>query len=98
MEDRGERAAPPPLENFSKIVSHEIYPVATKAGEIMERLKALGRSSFYMLFRGSCSRSEVVATFLAVLELCKNRMILLSGDGSDCAVTPAEDAGDAMSL
>ncbi len=98
VEDRGERSAPPPIESFSKIVSHEPYPVATKASEIMERLKALGRTSFRLLFRGSRSRSEVVATFVAVLELCKNRMIHLAGSEADCAVTPAEDAGDTLSL
>lgn len=98
VEDRGERAAPPPIESFSKIVSHEPYPVATKANEILSRLKALGRASFHMLFRGSRSRSEVVATFVAVLELCKNRMIHLSGNETDCAVTPAEDAGDTLTL
>ena len=98
VEDRGERTAPPPIESFSKIVSHEPYPVATKANEILSRLKALGQASFHMLFRGSRSRSEVVATFVAVLELCKNRMIHLSGSESDCAVTPAEDAGDILAL
>ena len=41
---------------------------------------------------------EVVATFLAVLELCKNRMIHLAGSESDCAVTPAGDAGDTLAL
>ena len=98
VEDRSERAAPPPIESFSRIVSHEPYPVATKAGEILMRLKSLGQSSFRMLFRGSRSRSEVVATFVAVLELCKNRMIRLSGSERDCSVAPAEDAGDTLPL
>lgn len=96
--NRGERNAPPPLESFTKIVSHEPYPVSMKAGEILEHLKSLGKSTFRMLFRGSRSRSEVVATFLAVLELCKNRMIHLAGSETDCAVTPANDAGDNPSL
>lgn len=96
--NRTERNAPPPLESFSKIVSHEPYPVSMKAGEIMEYLKSLGKATFRMLFRASRSRSEVVATFLAVLELCKNRMIHLSDSEMDCAVTPAPDAGDTSSL
>ena len=96
--NRSERNAPPPLESFSKIVSHEPYPVSMKAGEIMEYLKSLGKATFRMLFRGSRSRSEVVATFLAVLELCKNRMIHLADSDADCAVTPASDAGDTFSL
>ena len=92
--DRSERNAPPSLESFSKIVSHEPYPVSMKAGEIMAHLKSLGKATFRMLFRGSRSRSEVVATFLAVLELCKNRMIHLAGSEADCAVTPVGEAGD----
>ena len=92
--NRSERNAPPPLESFSKIVSHEPYPVSMKAGEIMEYLKSLGKATFRMLFRGSRSRSEVVATFLAVLELCKNRMIHLADSEADCAVTPVGETGD----
>ena len=94
---RGERNAPPPLESFSKIVSHEPYPVSMKAGEIMGQLKSLGETRLRMLFRGSCSRSEIVATFLAVLELCKNRMIYLAGSESDGSVTPVSDVGDTIS-
>ena len=33
------------------------------------------------------SRSEVVATFLAILELCKSSQILLAGTAEDCTVT-----------
>lgn len=91
---RSERNTPPALESFSKIVSHEPYPVSMKAGEIMEHLKSLGKATFHILFRGSRSRSEVVATFLAVLELCKNCMIRVVGSEADCAVTPVGDAGD----
>ena len=95
---RRERTVPPPIESFSNIVSHEPYPVAAKANEILSCLKALGQTSFPVLFRGSRSRSEVVATFVAVLELCKNRMIYLSGSERNCAVTPAEGSGDTLTL
>ena len=40
-----------------------------------------------LLFRGSRSRSELVATFMAVLELCRNNLIRLAGSASDCTVT-----------
>ena len=96
--DSSERITPPPLESFSNIVSQEPYPVAAKANEILDNLKALGQARFHMLFHGNRSRSEVVATFVAVLELCKNRMIHLSGSDSDCAVTPAEGVGDTLTL
>ena len=40
-----------------------------------------------LLFRGSRSRSELVATFMAVLELCRSNLIRLAGSASDCTVT-----------
>ena len=49
-----------------------------------------GWCAFRALFRGSRSRSEVVATFLAVLELCKARRVFLAGDQSECTVTAVE--------
>ena len=96
--DRGERRAPPPLTNFTEIVQQEPYPVASKAGEILERLKQLGITSFRLLFRGSRSRSEVVATFIAVLELCRARRIRLSGCVTDCTVTTPGEGGDTLCL
>ena len=45
-----------------------------------------GITRFLLLFRGSRSRSEVVATFLAVLELCKARVLHLAGSETDCIV------------
>ena len=37
--------------------------------------------------RSSRSRSELVATFMAVLELCRSNLIRLAGSASDCTVT-----------
>ena len=96
--ERSRRRAPPPMTSFEPLVRQEPYPVASKAGEILERLKRLGITSFRLLFTGSRSRSEVVATFLAVLELCRKRMIRLAGSASDCTVTPTGEGGDTLSL
>ena len=96
--ERSRRRAPPPMTSFEPLVRQEPYPVASKAGEILERLKRLGITSFRLLFKGSRSRSEVVATFLAVLELCRKRMIRLAGSASDCTVTPTGEGGDTLSL
>ena len=95
--DRGERRAPPPLSNFGEIVRKEPYPVSSKAEAILEMLKR-GVASFRLLFRGSRSRSEVVATFLAVLELCKARIIHLAGSESDCTVTTTGESADTLKL
>jgi segregation and condensation protein A len=72
---------------FQGIVGREPYPVAEKAGEIIRRLLLGGVTRFRALFRGNRSRSEVVATFLAVLELCKARRLHLAGTEEDCTVT-----------
>ncbi len=95
--DRDARRMPPPLSNFEEIVRKEPYPVASKAEEILAFLKR-GAASFRLLFRGSRSRSEVVATFLALLELCKARMIRLAGSESDCTVTAAGESVDLLRL
>ena len=70
--------------------------MAEKASELLQRLLHLGVARFRALFRGSRSRSEVVATFLAVLELCKDRRLRLAGTAEDCTVTcagPGEETG-----
>ena len=86
--------APPKQEAFSAIVGHEPYSVSDKAGEILRRLKQSGITRFLLLFRGSRSRSEIAATFLAVLELCRASVIRLAGGETDCTVDCASDAPD----
>lgn len=93
---RTDHKLPPPMSAFQGIVGREPYPVAEKAAELIQRLLHLGVARFRALFRGSRSRSEVVATFLAVLELCKDRRLRLAGTAEDCTVTctgPGEETG-----
>lgn len=84
---RGQTDTAVPIRAFDEIVKREPYPVETKAKEIFQRLKQGGITRFLLLFRGSKSRSEIVATFMAVLELCRSRVIRLAGGQSDCTVT-----------
>lgn len=82
MSERSERKLPPPVSNFRGIVGAEPYPVTKKAAQLLKRLLMRGVSKFRSLFKGSRSRSEIVATFLAVLELCRVHSIELEdGDG-----------------
>ena len=89
--DRRGQAETPPLRAFDEIVRREPYSVEQKAKEIVRRLKEGGITRFLLLFRGSRSRSELVATFMAVLELCRSRIIRLAGPAADCTVTCRED-------
>ena len=86
IRSRAERTLPPPRTAFENIVQHEPYPVESKAREILNRLKEHGITRFRLLFKGNRSRSEVVATFLAVLELCRACVIHLAGSETDCTV------------
>lgn len=80
--ERNERQLPPPVSNFRGIVGAEPYPVTKKAKELLSRLILSGVARLRQLFKGSKSRSEIVATFLAVLELCRTDAVSLEADGT----------------
>ena len=73
---------PPPTNNFKGIVGKEPYPVSRKSGELLRQLLLRGVERMKNLFKGNKSRSEIVATFLAVLELCKTGRATLEDDNS----------------
>ena len=91
--ERSKNQLPPPTMNFMGIVGKEPYPVARKAGELLRHLVLRGVERLKNLFRGNKSRSEIVATFLAVLELCKTGSAVLEGDinGDDPNVRLLDD-------
>lgn len=78
--ERSQRQLPPPTVNFMGIVAREPYPVTRKAGEVLRQLVLRGVERLKVLFRGNRSRSEIVATFLAILELCKTNAVTLEDD------------------
>ncbi len=80
--DRNQRRLPPPTVNFKGIVGKEPYPVTRKAKELIRNLVLRGVQRLKSLFKGSRSRSEIVATFLAILELCKTNSIALGDDAT----------------
>lgn len=78
--ERNDRALPPPTAVFQGIVGKEPYPITRKTGEVLRQLLLNGIQRLKNLFRGNRSRSEIVATFLAVLELCKTNSVTLEDD------------------
>ena len=80
--ERNNRRLPPPTVHFQGIVGKERYPVTKKAGEVLRQLLLRGVERLKKLFRGNRSRSEIVATFLAILELCKTNSVSLEDDTS----------------
>ena len=80
--ERSARQLPPPTANFKGIVGKEPYPIGRKTGEVLRQLVLRGVERLKNLFRGNKSRSEIVATFLAVLDLCKTNSVTLEDDVS----------------
>ena len=80
MIERSENQLPPPTANFKGIVGKEPYPVTRKSAEVLRHLILRGVERLKNLFKGNRSRSEIVATFLAILELCKTNSVTLEDD------------------
>ena len=78
--ERNARQLPPPAMNFKGIVGKEPYPIGKKTGEVLRQLVLRGVERMKNLFKGNKSRSEVVATFLAILDLCKTNAVTLEDD------------------
>ena len=86
IQDRSETKLPTPVTAFQGIVGKEPYPVERKAAELLKNLIQWGKARLKSLFAGSKSRSEVVATFLSILELCKLSSIRVTEDRGELEV------------
>ena len=62
----------PPKESINSLVSTKFIAVGTKIVSVMRVLIKKTTAPFKNLFRGAKSRSEIVATFLALLELMRS--------------------------
>ena len=80
--ERNSRQLPPPTVNFKGIVGKEPYPVTKKSGEVLRQLILRGVERLKNLFKRNKNRSEIVATFLAILELCRTGSVTLEDDNS----------------
>ena len=79
--NRAKRFEPVNVAPFTRIVAKKIVAVSTKIVFVLRKLASSGRGKLSSLYSTAKSRSELVATFLAVLELCKaNRIEIGSGD------------------
>ena len=66
---------PPSRAPFEQIISREKVSVRLTVTNIWNKLKIGVKTKFIDIFKGCKSRAEVVATFLAVLELMKMKKI-----------------------
>ena len=64
----------------------KIVSVSSRIIHVMRRLWHGRTVSYGELFEASHGKSELVATFLAVLELVKGKRVRIDGDGNDAQV------------
>ena len=67
---------------FQPLVSHKVVSIGTKIVYILKRLYTCGVCDLSHIYDGMDSKSERVATFLAILELTKSGRIVLNDDNT----------------
>ena len=80
------RKIPPPLDAFRTIVAKKIVSVSYKIRSIVNGLTQVKKQKFTDIIMQSESRSDMVAAFLAILELAKTNHVYLDGMGEDMTV------------
>ena len=88
---RDRRKLPPSKDAFSGIVSHKIVSVNSKIIHLMRRLWHGKRLEYHEIFEVCEGKSDLVATFLATLELVKGKRIRIEGSGENAVVHMIED-------
>ncbi|MBQ7580323.1 MAG: segregation/condensation protein A [Clostridia bacterium] len=83
---KGKRKLPPPVEAFSGIVARKIVSVSSRINKIVTDLLKSKKKRITDFFSSAESRSELVATFLALLELAKSKKVYISGECDEAQV------------
>lgn len=83
---RGKSKLPPPKEAFSGIVEKKIVSVSSRVVYVLRKLWDGTPVKYRSLFQDGSPKSELVATFLAVLELVKNNRLYVDGDGENADI------------
>ena len=78
--EKTERRMPPPKDNFEGIVGREPASVKKKATGLVTRLRKSQKITFSQAFEEAHHKNEIVAIFLAILELMKLNHIYVYDD------------------
>ena len=92
--ERGERKAPPSRDSFKGIVGHVKVSVSEKANYISRLLRKKKTVRFREIFAELETKPEVVAAFLAVLEMIKEGRIKVQENGNDFLCSEGEHANE----
>jgi len=88
--ERFEERNNPSRESFEGIVGREPVPVKGKINQVKRVLKTRGQVSFDTLFTEVKSKSEIVAIFLAILELIRDCLATISMNNNEVYINNCE--------
>lgn len=94
--EKTERRAPPPKESFDGIVGREPASVKKRATSLVSRLRTNKKISFALAFEGASHKNEIVATFLAILELMKLNHIYVYDEDGEVMLSLGEKADEEL--
>ena len=80
------RKLPVPEDSFKEIVEKAVVSVSVKIDGIYSILSKTGKIKVFDVFSMAKSRSELVASFLAILEMAKDEKIILSGEHENLSI------------
>ena len=69
-----------PEKTLEKLLKHRVTPIPEKVISVMRHLYRYGDTEFERIILNNENRSDVVATFAAILELVKFQRVFLGGD------------------
>ena len=90
----GREELPPVVVSQLPIPKRIVYSIDDKASELVQRLRTSGAVRVRKLFEDCASRSELVATFLVMLELCKSGSVIIAGANDDLTITYCQNPED----
>ncbi len=94
MVGKAQRKLPPPASSFKEIVEKKFYDVSEKLEFVIRKAKSRKKVSFRALIKDATSRSEVIATFLAVLQLAKTNQIKIGGSMDNAQVEMVNEVNE----
>lgn len=92
--EKTQRRTPPPKSNFTGIVGRESVSVKDKAGSLITRLRRDKKLRFEKVFEDARHKNEVVAIFLAILELMKLNQILAYEENDKILIRLGDNASE----
>lgn len=88
LSERKSALKPPSADNIKDAVIRKPVSIFSKVKDILKSIKRKSKIKYNELFKGT--KSERVASFLALLELIKLSKVKFSADGDDITITDSE--------